>query len=89
MISQSPDQGPLFLGDQVTLQVSLGPELVEVPGGLVASGWESARDALEAAGFEVEIGTSTTTSGSGSSTTSTPASGSEIPKGSTVILWLI
>ena len=55
VISQSPDEGTLFLGDQVTLQVSLGPELVEVPGGLVASGWESAQESLEAAGFAVEI----------------------------------
>ena len=55
VISQSPDEGTLFRGDQVGFVVSLGPELVEVPGGLVASGWESAQESLEAAGFVVEI----------------------------------
>jgi eukaryotic-like serine/threonine-protein kinase len=89
VISQSPDQGTLFLGDQVTLQVSLGPELVEVPGGLVASGWESAQAALESAGFEVEIKQIDNYLGLGFVYSVEPGSGSEIPKGSTVTLWLI
>ena len=89
VISQSPDEGTLFRGDQVALVVSLGPELVEVPGGLVASGWESARDALEAAGFEVEIEHVDSYLGLGFVYSVDPGSGTEIPKGSTVTLWLI
>ena len=89
VISQSPDEGTLFLGDQVTLQVSLGPELVEVPGGLVASGWESAQESLEAAGFEVEIEHIDNYLGLGFVYSVDPGSGEEIPQGSTVTLWLI
>ncbi len=55
VISQSPSDGTLFRGEEVALVVSLGPELVEVPGGLVASGWEAAQESLEAAGFVVDI----------------------------------
>ena len=36
VISQAPRDGTLFRGDTVELLVSRGPELVEVPGGLVA-----------------------------------------------------
>ena len=89
VISQSPDKGTLFRGDQVGFVVSLGPELVEVPGGLVASGWESARDALEAAGFEVEIERVDRYLGLGYVYEVDPGSGTAIPKGSTVTLWLI
>ncbi len=89
VISQSPDEGTLFLGDQVTLEVSLGPELVEVPGGLVASGWESAQESLEAAGFVVEIEHIDNYLGLGFVYSVDPGSGEEIPQGSTVTLWLI
>jgi serine/threonine-protein kinase len=89
VISQSPDEGTLFLGDQVTLQVSLGPELVEVPDGLVASGWESAQETLEEAGFEVEIERIDNYLGLGFVYSVDPGSGSEVPQGSTVTLWLI
>ena len=54
VISQSPTDGTLFRGEDVTIVVSLGPELVEVPGGLVASGWEAAQQTLEDAGFAVD-----------------------------------
>jgi serine/threonine-protein kinase len=89
VVSQSPDQGTLFRGDQVSLVVSLGPELVEVPGGLVASGWESAQQTLESLGFHVEIGHIDNYLGLGFVYSVDPGSGTEIPKGSTVTLWLI
>ena len=89
VISQAPDEGTLFRGDEVTFVVSLGPELIEVPGGLVASGWESAQASLEAAGFEVEIKHIDNYLGLGFVYSVDPGSGSAIPKGSTVTLWLI
>jgi serine/threonine-protein kinase len=89
VISQSPDEGTLFRGDQVGFVVSLGPELVEVPGGLVASGWESAQETLEAAGFEVDIEHVDDYLGLGFVYSVDPGSGTDLPKGSTVTLWLI
>ncbi len=55
VISQSPSDGTLFRGETVTLVVSQGPELVEVPDGLVASGVEDARERLTDLGFDVEL----------------------------------
>ncbi len=55
VISQSPSSGTLYRGDTVRLVVSKGPELVEVPGGLVASGVDAATERLEALGFEVDV----------------------------------
>ena len=48
-----PKSGTLFKGDTVTLLVSLGPQLVEVPN-VVASGVDDATAALQAAGFVVD-----------------------------------
>jgi len=89
VISQSPDDGTLFRGDDVTLVVSKGPELIEVPGGLVASGVESAQDRLEDLGFHVEIEHIDNYLGLGFVYSVDPGSGTDIPKGSTVTLWLI
>ena len=89
VISQSPDEGTLFRGDQVGFVVSLGPELVEVPGGLVASGWESAQETLEAAGFVVDIEHVDDYLGLGFVYSVDPGSGTDLPRGSTVTLWLI
>ena len=54
VISQDPKAGTLFKGDTVTLLVSLGPQLVEVPN-VVASGVDDATATLQAAGFAVEV----------------------------------
>ncbi len=89
VISQSPTDGTLFRGEDVTIVVSLGPELVEVPGGLVASGWEAAQQTLEDAGFVVDVQHIDNYLGLGFVYSVDPGSGSEIPKGSTVTLWLI
>ena len=55
IISQTPTSGTLVRGETVEIVVSRGPELVEVPGGLVASGVDSATAQLEELGFEVEV----------------------------------
>jgi serine/threonine-protein kinase len=89
VISQSPTGGTLFRGDTVSLVVSRGPELVEVPGGLIASGVEDATDRLEALGFEVEVEEANEYIGIGYVFSTDPGSGSMVPKGSTITLFLI
>jgi beta-lactam-binding protein with PASTA domain/serine/threonine protein kinase len=89
VISQDPSDGTLFRGDEIELVVSLGPELVEVPGGLRASGWEHARDVLEAAGFDVQIEHVDNYLGLGFVYDTDPDSGAMVPQGTTVTLFLI
>jgi len=89
VIAQSPHDGTLFRGEEVSFVVSRGRELVEVPGGLVASGWEAAENTLEAAGFRVDVEHVSDYLGLGFVYRVDPGSGTEIPKGSTVTLWLI
>ena len=89
VISQSPDDGTAFAGDSVDLVVSEGPELVEVPGGLVASGVEDARERLEAEGFEVEVDNDDGYIGLGYVFRVDPPSGTMVPAGSTITLYLI
>ncbi|MFC4786642.1 Stk1 family PASTA domain-containing Ser/Thr kinase [Nocardioides sp. MAHUQ-72] len=89
VISQTPTSGTLHRGDTVTLVVSKGPELVEVPGGLVASGVEAATAKLEALGFKVEVKENDHYIGVGYVYSVDPGSGSMIPKGSTVTLSIL
>ena len=89
VISQSPDDGTAFAGDSVDLVVSDGPELVEVPGGLVASGVDAARAELEAEGFEVEVENDDGYIGLGYVFRVDPPSGTMVPAGSTITLYLI
>ena len=89
VISQTPSSGTLYRGETVTLVVSQGPELVEVPGGLIASGVDAAREQLEALGFDVKIENSESYLGLGYVFNVDPGSGTKVPKGSTVTLYLI
>ncbi len=89
VISQTPASGTLFRGDTVTLVVSQGPELVEVPGGLVAAGVESATATLEALGFVVAVENADEYIGLGFVFRVDPPSGTMAPKGSTITLYLI
>ena len=89
VISQSPADGTAFAGDSVDLVVSDGPELVEVPSGLVASGVDAARERLEDAGFEVEVENDTGYIGLGYVFRVDPSSGTMVPAGSTITLYLI
>ncbi|PID53719.1 MAG: serine/threonine protein kinase [Micrococcales bacterium] len=54
VISQEPRSGQAFRGDTVTLVVSKGPPLVDVPS-VIGKPLEQARQELEDAGFTVEI----------------------------------
>ena len=81
--------GSLFRGETVQLVISRGPELVSVPDGLVASGVDAARDKLAAAGFEVDVREGGAYLGLGFVMEVDPGSGTMLPKGSTVVLYLV
>jgi beta-lactam-binding protein with PASTA domain/serine/threonine protein kinase len=88
VIAQDPDGGTLFKGDTVALRVSLGPELVEVPN-VVAAGIESATQTLTDLGFEVVATEADGFLGLGFVFSMDPEAGSEIPRGSTITLYVI
>jgi len=88
VITQSPDDGELYRGDVVTLTVSKGPVLVEVPN-LRAVGVEAATEELERLGFKVRTQESGTYLGLGYVSSADPDFGSMVPKGSTVTLYLV
>ncbi len=87
VISQDPRDGTLFKGDKVTLVVSKGPVLVDVPN-VVGQQLDQARTALEGAGFKVEVRRAL---GGffGTVRLQDPAGGSKAPKGSTVTLTIV
>lgn len=85
VVSQSPDSGTLYRGDTVTLVVSQGPPLVQVPDVRDKKASE-ARKILEKAGFQVEQrGTRILDRVLGQS----PGAGEKAPKGSVVTITTI
>lgn len=89
IISQDPPPGTtVFRGDTVSFVVSLGPELVEVPR-VRAMGVEAATDLLEGLGFQVRTEQADNYLGLGFVFSSDPDQGDEVPKGSTITLYLI
>ncbi|HEX4688981.1 MAG TPA: Stk1 family PASTA domain-containing Ser/Thr kinase [Nocardioides sp.] len=89
VISQDPVGRVLHRGDTVSLTVSKGPELVEIPGDLRAMGVGAATDLLQGLGFHVKVEHSDLYLGLGYVASSSPSPGSEAPKGSTVILRIV
>lgn len=88
VVSQEPGGGTLFKGDTVTLTVSKGPELVEVPG-VKAQGVDAARAELESLGFVVRVENISDYLGLGFVFRTDPGAGEMVPKGSTITLYLI
>ncbi|HET6968704.1 MAG TPA: PASTA domain-containing protein, partial [Ornithinibacter sp.] len=86
VISQSPRDGTLFRGDTVTLVVSKGPVLVDVPN-VVGQQVQQARQALEAAGFTVAIREAL--GGFFGTVRLQDPAGGKAPKGSTVTLTIV
>jgi eukaryotic-like serine/threonine-protein kinase len=89
VISQRPTEGVLHRGDTVSLVVSRGPHLVEVPGNLKAMGVDAATELLKSLGFKVEVDKSPFYIGVGFVYSSDPGPGSMAPQGSTVVLHVI
>jgi serine/threonine-protein kinase len=88
VISQRPDGGRLFAGDEIVLVVSRGPHLVEVPD-VYLSGVDAAEHALQAAGFEVEVQEGASYLGLGYVTSQEPEAGSMAQSGSTITITII
>ncbi|GAA1920288.1 Stk1 family PASTA domain-containing Ser/Thr kinase [Nocardioides hwasunensis] len=88
VISQDPATGTLYRGDTITFVVSRGPELVEVPR-VRAMGVAAATELLEGLGFTVETEQSDTYLGLGFVSGSDPEQGEDVPKGSTITLFLV
>jgi serine/threonine-protein kinase len=88
VITQSPDSGTLERGDLVTLTVSSGPVLVQVPN-LTAVGVEEATRRLEELGFSVVTEHGNTYLGLGYVSGADPDFGTMQPKGSTITLFLV
>ncbi len=87
VISQTPAPGTIHRGDTVSVVVSKGPDLVEVPGvrGMSEAG---ARAKLEQAGFTVR---SERIAGGllGLAHSTAPGGGQQAPRGSTIVLRLV
>jgi len=89
VISMTPSPGTvLHRGDDVSLVVSRGPQLVEVPS-VRGEGVEAATRELEALGFKVETRDAAGSLGLGFVWSQDPGSGDRVPKGSTITLSLI
>jgi beta-lactam-binding protein with PASTA domain len=88
VISQSPDRGTLVRGDTVTLVVSKGPVLVEVPK-VEGMGTADATQALEAAGFEVETEKTQYYVGLEYVVNQRPGAGDKAPQGGTVTIYIV
>jgi beta-lactam-binding protein with PASTA domain/serine/threonine protein kinase len=88
VMSQTPDHGRLFAGDEIVLVVSRGPHLVEVPD-VYLSGVDEAQAALEDAGFEVDVQESDNYLGLGYVTSQDPDGGSMAQPGTTVTIFII
>ena len=89
VISMDPPPGTTaHSGDPVSLVVSKGPELIEVPS-VRAQGVESATQTLEGLGFHVVTEHATGYLGLGFVFSQSPGGGDMAPKGSTIVLSLI
>lgn len=89
VISQNPTSGTLFKGDRVSLVVSQGPSLVQIPDGIAASGVDAAKETLKALGLKVKTRHADGYLGLGYVFQVDPAEGSMVPGGSTVTLYII
>lgn len=76
-------------GDSLTLRVSRGPELIEIPD-VIGDTIASAKTELEALGFEVQVDSRFSESDwdrdIAEVTSSNPTAGKEVPRGSTIVL---
>jgi eukaryotic-like serine/threonine-protein kinase len=88
VVSQTPHRGHLFRGDTVRLVVSKGPVLVEVPEVRRMSA-EKATTTLRADGFEVHTTRVAYYLSLGLVVNQDPGSGSRVPRGSTVTIYVV
>jgi beta-lactam-binding protein with PASTA domain/tRNA A-37 threonylcarbamoyl transferase component Bud32 len=84
VVSQSPPSGTLFKGDTVTIVVSKGPVMVEVPK-VIGKQVDAARAQLEGLGFQVRV-EGLFGGFFGTVRFQEPGAGTSAPKGSTIVL---
>ncbi len=88
IVSQSPDTGTGKKDDVISLVVSKGPVMVEVPD-VIGNGLEAATARLEAAGFKVTVRRASLYVGVQYVVATDPGRGSSAPKGSTVVVSVV
>jgi serine/threonine protein kinase/beta-lactam-binding protein with PASTA domain len=88
VISQDPDQGKGHKDDTITLVVSKGPVMVEVPS-LKAMTVTDATQTLSGLGLDIEVRHSDLYIGLDRVAQQDPGSGDVVPKGSTVIVYVV
>jgi eukaryotic-like serine/threonine-protein kinase len=88
VISQQPSHGVRYAGDPVTLRVSRGPHLVQVPD-VYHSGIDAAEQAVTAAGFRYTVVHFSPYLGLGFVIEQSPSSGEMAPFGSTIVLTVV
>jgi serine/threonine-protein kinase len=88
VVSQSPDTGTGRKGDVISLVVSKGPVMVEVPD-VIGMGLEAATARLQAAGFEVTVRRASLYVGVQYVVATDPGRGTSAPKGSTVVVSVV
>ena len=88
VVSQSPDSGTGQKDDVISLVVSKGPVLVEVPN-VRGMGLEAAEGKLRAAGFAVEVRRASLYVGVQYVVSTDPAGGTKAKKGSTIVVSIV
>jgi serine/threonine-protein kinase len=88
IITQSPESGTGQRGDVISLVVSKGPVMVEVPE-VVRMGVDEATKRLEAAGFRVRVREASLYIGVQYVVSTDPSGGDKAPKGSTVVVSVV
>ena len=86
VVSQSPDAGTLKAGDTVTLTLSKGPRMIDVPS-FVGKQVGAATKALEGLGFQVKV-ENILGGFFGTVRVQTP-DGGQAPEGSTIVLKVV
>jgi serine/threonine-protein kinase len=88
VVSQTPASGTGYRGDRIRIVVSRGPHLVQVPD-VNHNGTSAAQEALQGAGFHVEVKQYTPSFGLGFVVSQSPGGGAMAPYGSTVTIYIV
>jgi len=88
IVSQSPDSGTGQKDDVISLVVSKGPVMVEVPN-VVGMGQEAATERLQSAGFTVSVRHASLYVGVHYVVSTDPSRGTKAPRGSVIVISIV
>ena len=88
VVSQTPNAGTGFKGDEIALVVSKGPELVTIPS-VIGQRTNDAKKTLEDAGFKVNVEHDRFFFGANRVYKCSPSAGTSAPRGTTVTLIIV